>query len=185
MSYEIIRLVALNWSATVDALRAKGADFYWDECGEGEAEVQGEGAPLVRCYEGPIANCPGWRDPEADSIYDVIRMRLDTRSCAACDECFSKLFWDNGEGGRFHDLRGTGCSLEDVWYALAPASVVRVLAQLRGLPFQALEMAASTVRWESKYLPTFADFEHHLNNHQDLLRHAAKRQAGLLGIISA
>ncbi len=185
MSYEIIRLVALDWSAAVDALRAKGVDFYWGEGDGEEAEVQEEGAPLVRRYEGPIANCPGWRDPEADWIYDVIRKRLDAESCAACDECFSKLFWDKGEGGRFHDLRGTGCSHEGVWYALAPASVVRVLAQVRGLPFQALETAASTVRWESKYLPNFADFEHHLNNHKDLLRHAAKRQAGLLGLISA
>jgi hypothetical protein len=130
MSYEIIRLVALDWSAAVDALRAKGVDFYWGESDGEEAEVQEEEAPMVRRYEGPIANCPGWRDPEADWIYDVLRKRLDAESCAACDECFSKLFWDNGEGGRFHDLRGTGCSLEDVWYALAPASVVRVLAQV-------------------------------------------------------
>ncbi len=153
MNYEIIRLVALDWSATVDALRTRGVDFNWGECDGGEAEVQEEGAPLVHRYDGPIASCPGWRDPEANWIYEVIRKRLDAESCAACDECFSKLFWDNGEGGRLYDLRDTGCSLEGVWCALEPASVVGVLAQVRGTPFHALETAASAVRWESRIGP--------------------------------
>jgi hypothetical protein len=185
MSYEIIRLVALDWSETVDALRAKGVDFYWAERDGEEALVHEGRAPFVCRYKGPIANCPGWRDPEARWIYDVIRERLDVESRAACDECFSRLFWDSGESDRCHDLRGVGCSLEDVWYALAPAAVTLVLAQVQRLPFQALETAASAVHWESEYLPTFADFEHHVSNHEVLLEHAAKRRAGLLGLVSA
>ncbi|MFO0758284.1 MAG: hypothetical protein U0359_17450 [Byssovorax sp.] len=185
MSYEIIRLVTRDWPATVEALRARGVDFYWREREADEAESREDGPKPVLCSEGPIASCPGWRDPEADWIYDMLRKGLDAESRAACDACFSRLFWDNGSGDRSSDLRGTGCSLDGIWYALAPASVALVLAQLRRLPLEALEAAASAVQWESKYLPTFADFEHHLNNHKDLLEHAAKRRAGLLGLISA
>ncbi|MFT3771423.1 MAG: hypothetical protein QM820_38910 [Minicystis sp.] len=44
---------------------------------------------------------------------------------------------------------------------------------------------AAYLRGAPRYLPTYEDFEHHLSNHRDLLRAAAKRGAGVLGIVSA
>src|SRR4051794_7436095 len=122
MSYHIVRFLALDWPATVAALRTQGADFYWHARDEEGSDPREERIPFVRSYEGPLTALPGWRDPEADWIYDILRKHLDGESRLRCDSCFAHLFWEGDEDRRCRDVLGEGCPLEGIWYALAPAT---------------------------------------------------------------
>jgi hypothetical protein len=186
MSYQIVRLVALDWSRACEALRTQGVDFYWLARDDLSSDIDMERVPYVAEYNGPLANCPGRRDPEAHWIYQHLRPHLLESARAEFDACFLPLFWDDGGNLTQRDVVADGTPIIDLWNALAPETVRALAAKIRLLPWPLLEHAAELAGpWESRYLPTFDDFEHHLDNHRVFLTYAARRGAGVVGLVSA
>ena len=186
MSYDIVRLFVLDWHATVAALRAEGDDFFWLSRTPNGEDIDYARIPFVAEYEGALANVPGWRDPTANQIYDGLREHLDADTRDLCDLCFSRLFWD-GRSSLFADLALPDDSPPaNIWNALASPSVRGILGLMQHIPWPALHTAAEHYRgWDDRYLPTMDDFESQVGCHEAFLREAEKRNAGVLGLVSA
>lgn len=186
MGYDIVRLVAPDWPRAVAALRERGPDFYWHARDSFADDIDVTRIPFVAEYEGPLANCAGRRDPEASDLYDRLRPALRDDARAPCDAVFERLFWrGRGDEALQRDVGAAG-PIADLWNALAPPTVVALVDAIDALPWLALDEAvAPGGRWESRYLPTFGDFEQHVHNHRMFLAYARKRDAGVLALVSA
>ncbi len=188
MGYSIVRLIALDWDATVAALRSAGDSFYWHARDSVLVDIDLTRIPFVAEFDGSLDRGPGWRDHDAGEIYDGLRAHLDDETRTICDACFSRLFWND-------DVRSATIDLEPwpddgpeaaVQNALRPSTVCEVLALLRRVSWPALHAAAEHAEpWQSKYLPQIEDFKGHVEDHSAFLGEAMRRNAGVLALISA
>ncbi|HUS26883.1 MAG TPA: hypothetical protein VMZ53_00185 [Kofleriaceae bacterium] len=187
MSYDIIRLFALDWTATVEALRTQGDDFFWLTRTANGDDIDFSRIPFVAEFEGALASMPGWRDPTAGEIYDNLRQHLAADARERCDACFSRLFWEGNSPLTLRGLRlPEGAPPAHIWNAVSPSSVRDVLGWIQRIPWPSLHAVADRYTgWENRYLPTIDDFESQVGCHEELLREAMKRNAGVLSLISA
>ena len=192
VSYDVNRLLVLDWEATRAALQARGDDFYWLARDSTDDDIDFTRIPFVTEPMKAIAHLRGWRDPEANQVYHRMRTHLIEEDRRTCDACFGRLFWEGGEetamprpGAMIADLALPADSPPaDIGMALAPAAVGDVLGMLQRLPWQALEAAASAIGdFETKYVPDFSCFKGHVADLEVLLVEAAERRAGVQKVL--
>jgi hypothetical protein len=188
MGFDIVRLVVSSWPQAMEALRAKGVDFY-----RGHHRTNGDPAlpAFATKFSGALTLGPASRDLDASSWYQALQPRLPPDARRTCDEHFGALFWNGEEDARLAVLGAAGLPTDQsdwkwlLWNALDPPGVEAQLALARKLPLAALAAAAAEGGPVAlTYLPTFEDFAAHLGHHRDLLEHAQARKAGLLSLAS-
>jgi hypothetical protein len=195
VSYDVVRLLVLDWEAMVSALGASGDDFYWLARDSTEDDIDFARIPFVAEPVKALAHLRGWRDPEANQIYDRLREHLPEDERKTCDACFCRLFWEDDDWFARPNAPAQSMIADlvlpkdappaEIWMALAPSTVRDVLGVLQRLPWHALEHAAGNIGdFGTKYLPTFSEFEGHVADLETLLVEATERSAGVLSLVS-